>query len=86
MSDEFTTTDVEVELHEILNFGHEYEYFVDLLVDKVIDKDGVNNEDAALCIHEYALVSVSSPNVGVFRCRWWMDELQEPGTSSGDTS
>jgi len=77
-------TDVEVELHEILNFGQTYEYFVDLLRDKVIEAVEGGNDPGDLDLDDpdygttiyttdYAMTSVPHPNVVMFSVSWEVD-------------
>lgn len=55
-----TITGVEVELHELLDWSHEYEYFVDLLRSKL---DLGDDEYDRCVVQQYAIMGVPRPNV-----------------------
>lgn len=82
-------TDVEVELHELLDWGRQYEGFCDLLRDKVsdfVESGGAEEALAALDEHarddeivtliltdEYRITGNPRPNVVMFSVTWHWD-------------
>jgi hypothetical protein len=70
-----TTIDVEVELHELLEWHHLYERFDELLVDKVTedaypDLDYDADDPPDMTISEYAITSVGRPNCITFSVKY----------------
>lgn len=74
-------TDVEVELHELLDWGSTYEYFENLLSDKIADAingglevEGIDLDDpdslTLIMPTDYEITSVPRPNVVMFSVTW----------------
>jgi hypothetical protein len=80
-ADPVRSEDVEVELHELLDWGHEYEAFVDLLRDKLnLDGSAVGVSDDTeyerCMVQEYAITGVPRPNVVTFTVRYVIEPTQ----------
>lgn len=78
-------TDVEVELHELIDWGHAYETFSDMLRDKIMDVveggaaqvDGLDLDDpdygSTVFVVDYRITSVTGPNTVMFAVTWELD-------------
>jgi hypothetical protein len=80
----FHETDVEVELHELLDWAHDNEAFVDLLRDKIVEHieggenyEGIDPADpdypTTVFVNEYSITSNPRPNVVQFTVTWEID-------------
>ena len=75
MSDIKHTT-VDVSVQEMFDFGHEYEYFVDLLRDKISEVVNMDDESGSffdMMVHSYAAVAIAEPNVIKFDVEWYTE-------------
>lgn len=72
------SADIEVSLDEMLNFGHVYEHFNDLLADKTAEAIGFDpdDQDAALTVRERVIVGIAghTPNVVIFRVGYEIED------------
>jgi hypothetical protein len=78
-----STAEVEVELHELLDWHRVHEHFIEVLVDHISedilgwDPDVDDSDPPEVLISEYAITSVSHPNCVIFSVKYRVEDLPE---------
>ena len=70
-------TTIEVTLNEMLDWSHQYEYFSDLIRDRVAEQvPGMDYDEVAdrVLVTGYILAACHTPNVGVFEVAYELEE------------